>query len=85
MPTEEQVKECLGEILVPGAMRSLVRLNLVREINVSNKEVEITLASAALNSDTQEWLKSKIGEGTGSLPGIEQVNVGHSKMAEALP
>jgi hypothetical protein len=47
--------------------------------------VDITLAGAALNSDTQEWLKSKISEGTGSLPGIEQANVGHSKMAETIP
>jgi len=85
MPTEEQVKECLGEILVPGAMRSLGRLNLVRKINVSDKKVHITLAGAALNSDTHEWLKSKISEGTGSLPGIEQANVGHSKMTETLP
>ena len=75
MPTEEQVEERLGEILVPGAMRSLVRLNLVREINVSDKKVDITLSDAALNPDTQEWLKSKVSESTRSLPGIEQVNV----------
>jgi Mrp family chromosome partitioning ATPase len=75
MSTEEQVKESLGEILVPGAMRSLVRLNLVREINVTDKKVDITLAGAALNPDTQEWLKSKVSEVTGALPGIDQVNV----------
>jgi len=75
MPTEEQIRESLKEVLVPGAMRSLVALNLVREIAVSDQKVDITLASTALNPGTQDWLKSKISEGTGSLPGIEQVNV----------
>jgi metal-sulfur cluster biosynthetic enzyme len=31
MVTEEQVRESLNEVLVPGIMRSVVGLNLVRE------------------------------------------------------
>ncbi len=75
MATEEQIKQTLEEILVPGAMRSLVKLNLVREINVSNQKVDITLASAALNSCAQEWLKSKVIEVTKGLSGITEANV----------
>jgi len=75
MVTEQQIRQSLEEILVPGAMRSLVKLNLVREINVSNQKVDITLVSAALNSDAQEWLKSKVVEGAKKLPEITEANV----------
>jgi hypothetical protein len=34
MATEQQVRESLEEILTPGAMRSPVKLNLVRENKV---------------------------------------------------
>ena len=75
MATEKQIRESLEEILTPGAMRSPVKLNLVREINISDQKVDITLASAALNPGAQDWLKSKIRDTIGQLPGISQANV----------
>src|SRR4030043_1804320 len=75
MPTEKQVRKSLDEILTPGAMRSPVKLNLVREIVISAHKVDVTLASAALNPGAQDWLKSKVSETTGQLPGVSQVNV----------
>src|SRR4030043_1606093 len=75
MPTEKQVRKSLYEILTPGAMRSPVKLNLVREIVISAHKVDVTLASAALNPGAQDWLKSKNSETTGQLPGVSQVNV----------
>lgn len=73
MLTEEQVTESLEEILVPGVMRSLVKLNLVRQISISSKKVDISLASAAMSQDTQEWLKAKAEEVIKSLPGVSDV------------
>jgi Mrp family chromosome partitioning ATPase len=75
MITEKQVRKSLEEILVPGAMRNLLKLNLVRNITVSGNKVDITLSSAALNPNTQGWLKSKISDTIGQLPGISQANV----------
>ena len=73
MPTEEQVRESLKELLVPGIRRSLAELNLVRGITVSNGKVNISLASTALAHDTQEWLKAKIRDVTGRLPEVHDV------------
>jgi len=39
MLTEEQVREGLEEVLVPGIKRSLIGLNLVREVIDSNQRV----------------------------------------------
>ena len=75
MATEAQVRQNLEEVLVPGAMRSLVRLNLVRDITVSNQKVDITLASVAMNSDVQDWLKGKVSDVTKKLPGVNEASV----------
>ena len=75
MVTEKQVRKRLEEVLVPGAMRNLLKLNLVREIVISDKKVDISLASTALNPNTQEWLKSKVSDTIGQLSGVNQANV----------
>jgi Mrp family chromosome partitioning ATPase len=75
--TEEQVKNNLNEILVPGSVRSLVKLNLVRSIKIEDKQVAVTLASAALNQGAQEWLKVKVGDIANELPDIDTVTVSY--------
>jgi len=73
MATEEQVRESLNEVIVPGAMRSLVELNLVRHITISDAKVEIGIASAALAKDTQELLKTKVPDAIGQLSEVKTV------------
>jgi len=80
--TEEQIKESLNEVLVPGAMRSLDGLNLVREVVVSDQRVKIAVASAALSSEAQEWIKTKTKEALEKLPEVNEVEV---KFTEAKP
>ncbi|MCJ7655294.1 MAG: Mrp/NBP35 family ATP-binding protein [Dehalococcoidia bacterium] len=75
MTTKEKIEQGLEEVLVPGARRNLVKLNLVREIVISDQKVDITLASTALNPSAQDWLKSKVGDTIGQLPGVNQANV----------
>jgi len=75
MPTEEQVKEILDEILVPGVMRSPVKLNLVRQVAVSEEKVDIRLASAALSPGAQDWLKANIPDAISRLDGVKKTAV----------
>ena len=82
MLTEEQVREGLEEVLVPGAKRSLVGLNLVREVAVSDQRVKINLASAALSSGAQDWIKTKTKEVVEKLPEVNEVEV---EFTEARP
>jgi hydrogenase maturation protease len=74
MPTKEQVTESLEEVLVPGVMRSLTKLNLVRQVAISDERVDVNLASAALSQDTQKWLKAKVEDTIKTLPGVSAVN-----------
>jgi Mrp family chromosome partitioning ATPase len=75
VPTEKQVAESLETVLVPGVMRSLAKMNLVREVKVADHKVEIAVASAALPPPVQELLKAKIKDVAGKIKGVKEVNV----------
>ena len=77
MPTQEEVKAVLDTVLVPGAMRSLVKMNLVRDVRVADGKVDITLATAALMKGTQDWLKEKVKDAAAKLDGVKDVNVSY--------
>ena len=75
MVTEELIRESLKGVLVPGIKRDLLMLNIVREVVVSNQRVNITLAATALNTDTQDWIRSKTKAVVEKLADVEEVNV----------
>ena len=73
MATEEQVRGSLDGILVPGAMRSLTRMNLVREVAVSGHKVKVSLVSTALHKGALDWIKGKVEETIKELPDVKEV------------
>jgi Mrp family chromosome partitioning ATPase len=77
--TEQQIRESLADVLVPGAMRSLAKMNLVREISVGDGKASITLASTALSEHAQDWLRGKIGEAVSALPDVAGVEVTYAE------
>lgn len=82
MVTEEQVRGTLDGILIPGAMRSLVRMNLVREVSVSDHKVRVSLASSGLYTGAVEWVKAKVEEALRELPDVKEVE---TQFVEAKP
>jgi len=82
MLNEEQIKQSLEAVLVPEVKRSIVGLNLVREVAISGGKVKVNLGSAALSESAQDWLKTKASEVLGKLPGVNEVEV---SFAEAKP
>ncbi len=82
MPTREDIMQELDSIIVPGVMRSLVKMNMVRDISIADGKVDITLTSAAVESEAQEWLKEQVKKTTGKSSGVKEVNV---SFAEGKP
>jgi Mrp family chromosome partitioning ATPase len=82
MATEKQIRRSLEQVLVPGVKRSIEGLNLVRDIDISGKKVKISLASAALNENTQGWIKANAEEAVKKVPGVSEVAV---EFSEAKP
>ena len=75
MTTEKQIRERLDKVLVPAVMRSPVKMNLVRNIAVSDGKASITLSSTALAPEIQDRLKDSIKETIGKLDGVNEVDV----------
>jgi len=62
MLTKETVAKCLETVIVPAAARTIVGLNLIRDIEIDNGKVTVKLAKTALNEGTQKWIEEKIIE-----------------------
>ncbi|MFC2018243.1 P-loop NTPase [Chloroflexota bacterium] len=75
MIDQDQIKQSLETVLVPAANRSVVGLNMVREIGTSDGKVDITLASTGLSESAADWIKHKTGEVISELPGVKEVMV----------
>jgi hydrogenase maturation protease len=75
MPSEEQIRESLEEILIPGTTGSLMKFNLVRQVAISDGKVNVSLASTALNPGTQDWLSTCVPDVVKRLPGAVDVEV----------
>lgn len=75
MAIEDSVIEALNKVLVPGAMRSLVQMNLLRNIEIKDGEAKITLASTAIPAQSQDWLRAKVTTAVRELPEVKEVVV----------
>ncbi|MFC2056248.1 iron-sulfur cluster assembly protein, partial [Chloroflexota bacterium] len=82
MVNEGQIKETLEGVLVPAVKRSIVGLNMVREVTISDKMVKVTLASTGLIVGAQDWIKNKAKEAIETLPEVDEAEV---VFAEAKP
>lgn len=77
MISPEKIRQALDTILVPGVKRSLVKMNLVKDINITNDRVNIVLHNAALMNGTREWLTDVIKAAAGKLDSVKGVEVSY--------
>lgn len=75
LEAEEQIRRKLEQVPVPGVMRSLVQMNLVRSIEVKDGKAKIVLASTAIPSQYHSWLKDKVARTANELPEIAEAAV----------
>jgi Mrp family chromosome partitioning ATPase len=76
--TKEQVNKGLETVLVPATKRSIVEMNLVREINISDGKININLSSTGLIPNAQDWVSGKTKQAITKLPGVKEVTVTYS-------
>jgi Mrp family chromosome partitioning ATPase len=70
-----KLEEGLNKVLVPGIMRSLVQMNLVRSAEVKDGKAKINLASTAIPDQHLSWLKDKAVAAVSEVSGVEEVTV----------
>ena len=81
MLTLQEINEKLSLLPVPGNMRSIAEMNLLRSVNLNEGKLEVELATASLAPLAQEWLKGQILD-VAEQGGIKDADV---KFTEALP
>jgi len=79
---DAKLEEALNKVLVPGTMRSLVQMNLVRSTEVKDGKAKINLASTAIPAQHHSWLKDKAAAAVSEVSGVEEVIV---DLIEAKP
>jgi Mrp family chromosome partitioning ATPase len=79
---DAKLEEALSKVLVPGTMRSLIQMNLVRSAEVKEGKAKINLASTAIPDQYHSWLKDKAAAAVSEVSGVEEVTV---DLVEAKP
>jgi Mrp family chromosome partitioning ATPase len=79
---DAKLEEALNKVLVPGIMRSLVQMNLVRNMEIKDGKAKISLASTAIPDQHHSWLKDKAAEAVSEVSGVKEVTV---DLVEASP
>jgi Mrp family chromosome partitioning ATPase len=72
---ETQAREALDTVPVPGVTRSLVQMNLVRNIEVEDSKAKVTLGSTAIPSQYHGWLRDKAASAVRELPGVTEAAI----------
>ena len=72
---DAKLEEALNKVLVPGIMRSLIQMNLVRSVQVKDGKVKINLASTAIPNQHHSWLKDKTMAVVSEVSGVAEVTV----------
>jgi hydrogenase maturation protease len=79
---EAKLQKALNKVLVPGIMRSLVQMNLVRSAELDEGRAKVTLASTAIPAQHHKSLKDQVAAAISEVPGVKEVTV---DLVEAKP
>jgi Mrp family chromosome partitioning ATPase len=79
---DAELREALNRVLVPGIMRSLVQMNLVRSAEIKDGKAKINLASTAIPKQHHSLLKDQATAAISEVSGVEEVMV---DFAESKP
>ena len=81
-PIDAELEKALNDVLVPGTMRSLVQMNLIRSAEITNGQAKVSLASTAIPAQYHKLLQEKATAAVNSLSGVKEVTV---DFAESKP
>ncbi len=80
MVTEEQVRQELHELVVPGLTRTVGSMNIIMKVDISEKMVALTLAAAGMTALVQGVLKAKITKIINKLDSDAEVEVNYENV-----
>ena len=82
MVSKYQVLNMLAHIQDPELHRSLTDLNMVRDVQIGDGVVGITLALTVPNCPLKDQIEADVRKVVGAMPGVSQVNVTLTAMTD---
>jgi Mrp family chromosome partitioning ATPase len=82
MPSMDQVLNALSKVNDPELHRSLTDLKMVRNVQVSDRSVEVTIALTIPNCPLKDQLEADTRAAIAALPGVEKVIVHMTAMTD---
>jgi ATP-binding protein involved in chromosome partitioning len=80
-PTPEQLTEALGRVIDPELKRPVTELDMVREVNVENGHVAVTIALTVAGCPLRDSFESQVREHVLPIPGVEAVSLSFDVMS----
>jgi ATP-binding protein involved in chromosome partitioning len=75
MVSEEQIRAALVAVIDPEIRRSVVELDMVREVRVDGPRVDVTIALTVAGCPMKANLEQQVTEHVGAVDGVESVGV----------
>lgn len=82
MTTESQVKQALAQVMDPELGRDLVKLGMIKQIEIDGDQVRFTLALATLAGPLRDQLRSRAEAAVLSLGGVQDVQIDLAEMTD---
>ena len=79
MTSEEQIRDSLENVLIPGVMRSPVKMSLIRDIMIDSGNAAIKMSGTALAPEIRENLTENIKKAVGQVEGVNDASVEFSE------
>jgi ATP-binding protein involved in chromosome partitioning len=80
-PTREQLTEALGRVIDPELKRPVTELDMVREVNVENGHVAVTIALTVAGCPLRDSFERQVREHVRPLAGVESVSLAFDVMS----
>lgn len=75
MIDRKQVMEALAEVYDPELHKSLVELNMIRDLEISGADVKLTVALTIAACPLQDTIRESVEERLAEIPGIGKIEV----------
>jgi len=80
MPTHDQVKSALHQVIDPELNGNIVDLGMVKDIQISGEDVTVNLALTVMGCPLKNYLKEQIHAALFSIEDVENVTVNFTAM-----
>ena len=80
MPAESEIRKALVAVIDPEIRRSVVELDMVRDVTVSGAEVAVTIALTVAGCPMKANLEQQVRHHVGAVDGVERVTLAFDVM-----